>query len=217
MSVAVLVPVLGRPHHIAPLLASLEAATPEPHRVVFLCTPGDPGAEAVRDAGHTPMYVAREKRGDYARKIQAGIEATDEPFVFTGATDLRFHPGWLPAAAALMTDRVGVVGTNDLCNPRVTMGEHATHLLVARWYVELGTIDEPGVLMHHGYVHEYVDDELVETAKKRGAWAFAEASHVQHLHPMDGSTPTDATYRAQRMRMRMSRNLYDRRRRLWEA
>lgn len=217
MSVAIIVPLLGRPHLVDRLLDSIATSTPEPHRVVLVCTPGDSAVGAVQSAGHEPLLVPRQKRGDYARKIQAGIDATDELLLFTGAGDLEFLPGWLPAARALLSDRVGVVGTNDLCNPRVMAGEHATHFLVARWYVALGTIDEPGVLMHHGYVHEYVDDELVGTARARGAYAFAADSHVRHHHPMDGVTPTDELYRAQRARMRLSRQHYLNRRRLWEG
>lgn len=217
MTVAILVPMLGRGDRVGPLLDSIAASTPEPHEIVFLCTPEDDAVDAVQSAGHEPILVAPQKRGDYARKIQAGVDATTAPLIFTGAIDLRFHPGWLEAAAALLSDTVGVVGTNDLCNPRVMSGQHATHFLVARWYVALGTIDEPGVLMHHGYVHEYVDDELVATARHRDAYAFAEASHVQHLHPMDGVTPTDDLYRAQGARMTLSRHHYQRRRRLWAA
>lgn len=214
-SVAIIVPMLGRPHRVEPLLASIEAATPEPHRVVFVATPGDPAETAIRDAGHQPLLVKYEKKGDYARKIQAGIDATTEPLIFTGADDLQFHPGWLPAARAAMTDGIGVVGTNDLCNPRVIRGEHATHFLVARWYVQLGTIDQPGVLFHHGYRHEYTDDELVGTARRRGAWAFSPDSIVEHLHPMGGKTPMDVLYAQQGMRLNASRALYQRRRRLW--
>ena len=214
-AVAIIVPMLGRPHRVAPLLESIEQATPEPHRVVFVCTPGDPAEEAVHASGYRPLLVGYQKRGDYARKIQAGIAATDEPLLFTGADDLQFHPGWLPAAAALMSGPVGVVGTNDLCNARVMRGEHATHFLVARWYVKVGTIDEPGILFHHGYRHEYVDDELVGTAKRRGAWAFAADSHVEHLHPMGGKVPTDPLYDKQRQRMMSSKPTYDRRKRLW--
>ncbi len=213
--VAILVPMLGRPHRVAPLLASIEESTPEPHRVVFLCTPGDSAVPAVLEAGYEPILVNRQARGDYARKIHAGIAATDEPLIFTGADDLHFHPGWLPAATAELGPGIGVVGTNDLCNPRVMRGEHATHFLVARWYVEVGTLDEPGKLFHDRYMHEFVDDELVGTAKKRGAWAFAADSHVEHLHPMGGKTPMDDLYAGQRRRMGLSRALYERRRRPW--
>lgn len=212
--VAVIVPLLHRPWRVAPLLESLEATTD--CQVVFACSPTDhPVIDAVHAAGHDPLLVPWQPAGDYARKIQAGIDATDTPFVFTGADDLRFHPGWFENAKARMTDRVGVVGTRDLCNQRVERGEHATHFLVARWYCELGTIDGDPHLFHHGYIHELVDDELVGTAKKRGAWAFAADSIVEHLHPMVGKAPTDALYDAQRSRMVRSRALYQRRRRLW--
>lgn len=213
--VAVLVPMLGRPHRVGPLVWSIEATTPGA-TVLFLTSPDDaPVKDAVNAAGYEYLEVARHPHGDYARKIQAGIEATTTPYVFLGADDLRFHPGWFGLALDAMTDGVGVVGTNDLANPRVVAGEHATHFLVARWYVALGTIDEPGVLMHHGYPHEYVDDELVATAKHRGAWAFAAGSIVEHLHPMAGKAPMDDLYAAQPARMRAGRKIYQRRCRLW--
>lgn len=214
-AVAIIVPMLGRPHRVEPLLESITKATPEPHRVMFVCTPKDSAIEAVEAAGHIPLLVERERCGDYARKIQAGIEATAEPLIFTGADDLDFHPGWLPAAASKITDRIGVVGTNDLCNRRVIRGEHATHFLVARWYVEQGTIDQPGLLFHHGYAHEFVDDELVGTAKHRKAWASAADSIVEHLHPMVGKAPMDVLYAQQATRIKGSRPLFERRKRLW--
>lgn len=213
---AVLVPLLRRPHRVAPFLDSLQAATTVPHRVVFCCTPDDQATiDAVEAAGYEPLLVEWRRNGDYARKIQAGIDTTTEPFVFTGADDLRFHPRWFENAAARMTEQVGVVGTNDLCSQRVMAGEHGTHFLVARWYCELGTIDGEPHLFHHGYRHEFVDDELVGTAKKRGAWAHAPDSVVEHLHPMNGQAPVDDLYAAQAARMRASRHLYLRRRRLW--
>lgn len=213
--VAILVPLLQRPWRVAPLLESIAAAT-DNYEVVLACTPGDTATiAAVEAAGHEPLLVAKQPRGDYARKIQAGIDATTTPFVFTAADDLRFHPGWFQAARAVMSDTVGVVGTNDLCNARVMRGEHGTHFLIARWYCDLGTIDGDPHLFHHGYVHEFVDDELVGTAKKRGAWGFAPDAVVEHLHPMAGKAPLDDLYAAQRARMGRSKALYLRRRRLW--
>lgn len=212
---AILVPMLGRPHRIAPLLASIREATPDAH-VLFLVTPTDVQVrqELARQHCHH-LAVPRRPTGDYARKINTGYRATTQPYLFTAADDLRFHPGWFEAALAQITPQVGVVGTNDLGSPRVMSGQHATHSLVTRWYADLGTIDQPHAIYHEGYVHEYVDDELVGTAKKRGAWAFAESAHVEHLHPDWGKAPTDAMYAKQRGRMRASRNLYNQRRRLW--
>lgn len=215
--VAIIVPMLGRPHRVEPLVESIEASTPEPHRVLFVLTPGDRAVEeAVAAVGGEAIHVNRKPRGDYARKINTGVRATTEPFVFTGADDLRFHPEWLPRALAKMTDRVGVVGTNDLCNRRVMRGLHATHFLVARWYItQHGTIDEPGKVFHEGYPHELVDDEMVGTAKHRKAWAFARDSCVEHLHPMVGKAPVDRLYAAQGARIRAGRPLFERRREQW--
>lgn len=210
--VAILVPVLGRPHRVAPLLESIAAATPEPHRVLFICDPGDrPEQDAIAHAGGTMISPG----GNYAHKINTGVNFTTEPLIFTGADDLDFHPGWLSEAAALISSTIGVVGTNDLCNGRVIAGEHSTHSLVARWYAELGTIDEPGKLLHEGYPHEWVDDELIETAKHRGAYAHAHTAVVEHLHPQVGKAPMDVLYEGQRLRMRKGRKIFNARRPLW--
>lgn len=215
----ILIPMWGRPHRVAPLLASIDAATPDA-RVLFLTSPGDRAVclEIDRHERHR-IEVPRQPLGDYARKINVGYRATTEPYIFTGADDLQFHPGWYHAARAqfLRSDkRIGVVGTNDMGSPRVMAGEHATHSLIARWYADQGTIDERRKIYHEGYVHEFVDDELVGTAKKRDAWAFAPDSYVEHLHPDWGKADKDRTYANQRSRMRTSRGLYQRRRKLWE-
>jgi hypothetical protein len=215
VDLVVIVPMLGRAHRVEPLLESIRATCQA--RVVFGVTEGDVDViAAVVAAGEQAITHPKRARGDFQYKINQGIAATDEPYVFTGADDLRFHPGWYEAAIAKMTGRVGVVGTNDLCNQRVMRGEHATHMLVSRDYVErFGTIDEPGKFLHEGYWHEMCDDEAVQTAKRRRAWAFAADSHVEHLHPMAGRAPVDALYAAQGERMQQGRLLFRRRRRLW--
>lgn len=212
----VVVPMLGRPHRVLPLLASLDETAPDA-RILFALSPHDHEVlKAVAKAGREHIAVPHQRGGDYQRKINAGIRTTAEPLIFTAADDLRFHPGWVQAARAKLRPGIGVVGTNDLCSPRVIRGEHATHMLVTRDYVERhGTIDEPGKFFHEGYPHEWCDDEAVETAKKRNAWAFAADSIVEHLHPMAGKAPTDALYAQQPIRLVQGRRLYKRRRRLW--
>ncbi|OHV42191.1 hypothetical protein BBK14_11255 [Parafrankia soli] len=212
----ILVPMLGRPHRVAPLLASIHQATPGAE-VLFVLTPTDTAVLAAVRAAGTRHITVPYQRGDYARKINAGYRESDRPLLFLGADDLHFHPGWHQAATAELRDwAVGVVGTNDLGSERVMKGEHATHSLVTRTYAdEHGTIDQPGAILHEGYWHEWVDDELVGTAMHRGAWAFAADAHVEHLHPSYGKAPRDSQYLAQRRRMRHSRPLYETRRALW--
>lgn len=212
----VLVPMLHRAHRVEPLLESLNATTPGA-RVLFICSPGDDKVTGTIDTtGCERIEVDGPNPGDYARKINAGYRHSAEPLIFLGADDLLFHPGWLEAAVAEMRDGIGVVGTNDLGSQRVMAGQHATHSLVTRAYAdEFGTIDQPGAILHEGYPHEYVDDELVGTARHRRAWAFAVDSHVEHLHPSWGKAPMDDLYAQQRDRMMRGRKLYKRRLPLW--
>ena len=217
----ILVPMLGRPHRVRPLLESIWQTVPLAE-VVWCCTPtdGDVIAEVDRASRESTLTCrrldVRYARGDYARKINAGYQATDRPLLLTAAADLRFHPGWLGAALAELVVGIGVVGTNDLGSPRVMAGDHATHSVVTRWYADtFGTIDQPGQVLHEGYWHEYVDDEFVQTAKVRGAWAFAAGARVEHLHPDWDKAPTDELYEARPARMRQGRRLFRTREHLW--
>lgn len=220
----VLVPMLGRAHRVAPVAASIRATT-RGARILFLCTPGDTAVlDAICDlAAPNPdapdlalRLVPKLPFGDYARKINAGYRHTTEPLIFTGACDLEFWPGWLDAARTALDPGIGVVGTNDLGNPRVLAGTHATHFLITRAYIDrFGTIDIPGQVMHEGYPHEFVDDELVGTALMRGAFRYCPASVVEHLHPDWNKAPMDALYAQQATRMRLGRRIYASRRRRW--
>lgn len=220
----VIVPVLMRAHRVRPFLESLHAGTVEPHRVVFVATRGDRAmiaacqAAALADPTVRVETIAPNRVGDYARKINHGFNVTTEPFLFCGADDLHFHPGWYTAArAAMRPNRIGVVGTQDLSpTQRAREGSHATHSLVRRSYVErFGTIDEVGKVLHEGYPHEFVDDEFIATAKQRHAFAFAHDSVVEHLHPSWHKAPSDIMYRQAKQRMALGRIVYERRQKLW--
>ena len=187
---AVLVPVLRRPQNAAPFMATLRATT------------GMATAYAVANHDDPETVKAWEAAGaqvlfadgiSFASKVNAGYAQTSEPLLFIVGDDVRFHPGWLDHAQAVGAD---VVGTNDLGNPRVIRGEHATHMLIRRGYVEEtgGSWDGPGSVCHEGYRHWYVDDEIVTAARQRGAFGFAPGSVVEHLHPSWGKGETDDVY-----------------------
>ena len=211
---AVIVPVLGRPHRVEPLLASIRGATPE-CTILFIADPDDDAEIAALEAAGAEFIC---EPGSYAHKINFGIAQTTEPLIFSGADDLDFKAGWYEAAKAKLTNRVAVVGTQDCGHRWVKAGKHATHVLTTREYVErYGTIDEPGKLFHEGYYHVCCDIELVETAKARGAWAFAHEAVVEHLHPFWGKGEMDATYERayESSRRAHDRALLKRRRPLW--
>jgi glycosyltransferase involved in cell wall biosynthesis len=207
----IIVPVLRRPKNVAPLLESIRSTVPE-CRVLFVPDPDDASEhEAIAVAGAEMLIV----KGNYATKINRAIQQTSERLIFQGADDLRFHPGWFEAARARLVDGIGVVGTNDLCSQRVMAGEHSTHSLITREYARLGTIDDPTRVLHEGYPHEYVDDEFVETAKHRHAFAHAADSIVEHLHPWAGKAAMDELYSKAGRRLLRGKMRYRWRRRLW--
>ena len=220
---SILVPVLNRPANVSPLLDDIALSTGSDVEVVFIATIGDTDElvaishEMERDDIKVELLTIPAKAlGDYARKINTGIRRTTSEWIFMGADDLHFKPGWF-GAAKLVYESTGklVIGTQDLGNSRVLRGEHSTHTLVHRSYVARGTIDNPNKVLHEGYPHEFVDDEFIETAKKRDEFVFAHNSVVEHLHPLWGKAPTDALYDGHRKRMNNGRRIYMKRRRLW--
>lgn len=221
--ITILVPVLNRPQNARRLIESILGATVVPFDVHFLCSPGD-GAEisAVAETTldeHVDATVVPfvNGPGDWAKKINYGFEVTQGEFCLLGADDLRFHPGWDEAVLAVAERTgAGVIGTNDLGNATVMRGQHSTHPLVRREYVrEFGTIDEPGRCLHDAYHHQWVDTELVETAKVRHQWAFASDSWVEHLHPFWKKGEMDSTYEKALSTSREDHALFQQRRQLW--
>jgi hypothetical protein len=126
---------------------------------------------------------------------------------------VKFHPGWLDQAQHAARDGADVVGTNDLHNPLVTAGEHATHLLVRRAYIDEqgASWDGPGTVAHEGYAHWFVDNELVAAAKQRDTWAAAPHSKVEHLHPLWGLAEDDETYALGRKHIEADKALFEKR------
>lgn len=135
--------------------------------------------------------------GSFAEKVNRGFEISTEPWVLLVGDDVQFHRGWLDQVMATAADTgAAVVGTNDLGNPAVLAGAHATHMLISREYIEKrgASLDGPGIVCHEGYRHWYVDNEIVELARKRGVWAPCLAAHIEHLHPLFGKGQMDEVY-----------------------
>jgi len=207
-----LVPVLGRPHRVAPLLESIAATTTVEHRVLFIVDHDDHTEIAAITAAGAQMLVYP---GSCPSKWNVGTRETTEPLIFYAADDLRFHSGWYEAAMARMIDPVQVVGVNDLCSARVLEGWHATHFLTRRAYAHQPTIDGQLGPMNTMYSHSFVDDEFVATARKRGVIAFAANAIVEHLHPDNAKAPMDDTYLKGRAHMQRDRQLYEHRCWMW--
>lgn len=218
-----LIPVLGRPQNAQVVVDSIRAVQIVPTTVYFICTrEDDDEIEACKKTGAIVLLLGTGP-SEYPRKINHGVGCsadmvgTPNEFVFLGADDLCFHPGWDRNAIDMwLATGKRVIGTNDLCNPTVMRGEHATHSLVHRSYVEDGTIDEPGKLLHEGYDHNYVDTEFIGTAKHRGEFIFAKDSHVEHLHWICGQGQRqDVIYKKGSKSVNRDHHLFNTRQRLW--
>jgi hypothetical protein len=222
LDVVIVVPVLRRPHRVKPLLENIAASTPEgSYRVLFVATADDTDqVTAILEAGEIPLLVGWEggSPGDFSRKTNAGYLHSTEPLILTGADDLNFHPGWLEAAKAKMKPGIGVVGTMDGGNPAVKRGLASTHSLVKRSYADLGgSVDASHMIYCEEYPHQWVDNELVETAKARGAFAFAKDSRVAHLHPHWNKGEHDEVYAIGDQALEPSRKVYQQRQKLWRG
>jgi hypothetical protein len=205
--IAVLVPVLARPHRVAPLLSSFRAATGECDATLyFIAQHSDTDEvaairEALGDVGGPGngdgLILVDDHDRSWAKKINRGYERTTESWLLLGADDLAFRPGWVDTirGRGLLYGHRGVIGTNDLGNPGTMIGTHSTHPLVCRGYADvMGTADERLHVLHEGYDHNFPDNELVATARKRGLYIHCCECVIEHLHPAWHKGHTDATY-----------------------
>jgi hypothetical protein len=193
--IAVCVPVLDRPQNAEPFMRSLRASTGLA-TAYAICDEDDSATWAAWETAGATVLPASGKR--FAAKINDAYQATTEPHLLLVGDDVRFHPGWLDHAEyASKVSGCQVVGTNDLGNPRVMRGEHATHLFITRQYIDEhgASWDGPNIVCHEGYRHWFVDDEIVTLAKTRGTFVVALGSKVEHLHPLWGKAEMDNTYR----------------------
>ena len=198
--VDVIVPVLHRPQNIKPFMESLRASTGLA-TAWFVVEAGDE-AEEDEVRAHGGQVLCLSTAHTFAQKVNFAYESPDilkdpAPWVLLAGDDVRFRPGWLDHAQDVgRRYNAQVVGTNDLANPRVVRGEHATHPLIRRSYIDEhgASWDGPGVVCHEGYRHWFVDDEIVTVAKQRGVFQPALGSQVEHLHPIAGKADVDDVY-----------------------
>lgn len=230
-TVAVFIPVLDRPHRVEPLLDSLhrsyDEAAYEQVSAVFVGSPGDRAqlaavqrevGKAAKTGRSVDLLVVdwTPGRGDYAKKMNYAWRKTDHDWVLLAADDLVFHLGWLEEVLRVADEtNACVIGTNDRGNQRVVSARHSTHSFVSREYAECGTVDDPTILLHEGYWHNFVDDEFVQTAMARETWAMAADCVIEHLHPNWGKAPLDPTYQRGQARFDDDRVTFGLRKHLW--
>jgi glycosyltransferase involved in cell wall biosynthesis len=208
--VAILIPVLNRPHRVEPVLTSIAAATDVPYAAIFAAS-DQPTIDELERLG---ARYDRDEGGTYPERINRLFRLTTEPYVFLGADDLDFRVGWFQAALRVMEtiEGGGIIAINDLHNG------NGVHFLVSRRYIDEvgGVMDRPpGTVCCEEYRHQFVDDELRHTAAFRGRFAHAPDSIVEHLHPGAGKAPSDDTYQLGESTFAQGHEMFMRRRHLW--
>jgi hypothetical protein len=219
--VRVVLPVLRRPLRAAIVHASVRRSElGTPLRPLFVLSYGDrEELEAVRNTGSDFIVLFEGRRsGDYARKINTGAAVTSEPWIFTGADDLDFKPGWADAAIAYSEQmKLRAVGINDMgrwsSRHRVAP---APHFMIHRSYIAEGTADERDVIFHTGYDHNYVDTEFMWTAHARHEYGYCAESVVEHLHPVWRKGKRDPIYQLGSEKNGQDLRLFRQREPLWK-
>ena len=189
---AILVPSLNRPQRLVELVNNIREATPEDHRVLF-CVSDPQSIRILTEMGEWFLDDSEDEDRRYVTRMNKLIrEIGDARTIFFGSDDIRFHTGWLTKALKVMDQGAEVVVVNDLRNP------NGTQALVKVSYLDRAVFDSPGMAFHPGYHHNFADTEQFFTAYKRGVYARALDSYVEHLHPLfnaPNSIPWDETYK----------------------
>ena len=214
---AIFIPTYHRANKLQALVQNIKEATPEGHKIYFIVEDDDTESKAVITALHE-KYIINTGKPYYADCINTAYKKTTEPYFFTGADDLRFYPGWLAEAKKCLLRGALVVGTNDLHNPDVLLGQHATHYLVKRSYIDAegGRMDATKGTVLYPYEHNYTDTEFICTATKRGVFLPCLKSKVEHIHWCWGLADKDETYEKGFRANSRDKEIFEKRRYLWE-
>jgi len=192
---AIIVPVIRRPAAAPRFMASLAASSVEVP--VYAIT--DQADSSTRRAWlHAGATVMTSTRGHtFPQKAQFAYEHTTEPWLLLIGDDVDFKEGWFDHAAVWMHNRrVCLIATNDMHNPFVLGGTHATHPIIRRsWINDAGASwDGPGFVAHLGYTHACVDSEWSARAWEDDVFQFVEGCKIEHLHPTWGTGRRDPVY-----------------------
>lgn len=214
LDIALLIPTYRRVDRLPELVANAVEQSPGAE-VVLLMEPD----EAIEVDGATTL-TRTVGFGSYAAAINYGYWQTKQEWVFAGADDIVFRRQWLRKVGqkAGLHPEADVIGTNDLGNPYVIAGTHATHYAVRRRYLDEvgGVVDEgPGSFLWEGYDHNYTDTEFIETAKARGVFVPCLRAVVEHRHFVFGKAEKDETYEKSYAEIDADEKLYKQRVALW--
>lgn len=216
MILGIYVPTLGRAKKLQALADNLKENTHSEYKLYWCVEPTD--RESILAAKDTGAEVIINSQGStYSNALQEVYEQTSEAIFLWGNDDFYFLKDWDVKPLKMMEDpKICVLGLHD-GNPQT---KYSTISLVRRSYIEeqSGVVDMPNRVLYP-YNHNYVDDELTETAQKRGAWGFCPFPTIEHRHPSFkwlGDFPTDETNKKNDSGLAEDSETFHSRRPLWQ-
>jgi glycosyltransferase involved in cell wall biosynthesis len=210
--IAVIIPTLGRPYKVAEIVKNLQETAPVATPYFVIESHDTETAKAIEQANAKKIINRRSK--SYAGAVNTALLETSEPYLFVSADDFYYHEGWIEPLLE-QAKFFGLCASNDLHNQDVQSGTLATCFLISREYAQNACIDEPGVMLHEGYSHNFVDAEVSETAISRGQFVYCPDSKVEHLHYLWGLSEKDETYAKTVLYHSEDQSLFNNRRSLW--
>lgn len=186
--VAILIPTVDRLENIKKCVQSIIDNTVLPYEI-YVMTKHKPIIDWCRDR---EIVVFEDESDDirYNTRINHMYRETQEPYLFTGSDDVIFEKGWLEGLMGGIGKGYAVIGANDGYNPM------STNFLIKREYIEKqsGCLDTLNVIFYPKYQHNFVDVELLSTAKKRNQYVQVVNAKVTHHHWRKDPSKYDKTY-----------------------
>ena len=209
------IPTFGRANKLQAVADNIKEATKSPY-VLYWCIE-DHDEDSKRLAPQSGKVIINHGKPCYSDALQEIYEQTDEEIFLWGNDDFFFLKNWDEQPMKMMEENkgIGVLGIHD-GNPHTRF---STISLIRRKYIEeqSGVIDMPNRVLYP-YHHNYVDDELTATAKKRDVWAHCPEPAIHHQHHSFkwlGDFPHDATYAKNDKNIALDNETYYSRVHLW--
>lgn len=213
-TVAILIPTLGRPQKMKENVENLYSVTNKNDIDIVFVVEKDDEESIEMGRSLDAITLINQRSRNFGGAINTAVRTLTHNYFFGASDDFLFHDNWLPPLMK-MSNYFGMVGANDLGNPQVSNGQLAVSYLIKRSYIPKACIGYPDDLLFEGYLHNFTDTELTETAIYNSEYAYCADSVVEHMHPAWGKSEVDSTYSLQDGTWEPDTRLFYSRRHLW--
>lgn len=191
--IAIVIPTYKRSDRMEKIVENIFSVTPNDLIDIVFVVESEDENSVKKSQEINAITLINQRTHNYAGAVNTAIKTLTHEYFFIAADDFLFHENWLPPLLEL-SKNFSVVGPNDLGNPNVAAGNLAVSYLVSREYIPRACIGYPDLLIFEGYLHNYTDTELTETAISNKEYVYCPNSIVEHMHPIWNKAEVDETY-----------------------